>query len=70
MSRSPCVRCGLLLHTGEGRVLVAFSVAELSELAVGAADKNVRERLLCALGLLDQDEERMARATLADAGIG
>jgi hypothetical protein len=59
----------MLLHTGEGRVTVSFQAEELAELAVGAADKRVRERLLCALGLLDEDEEMAARAALAEAGI-
>jgi len=60
--RAPCVRCGMLLHTGEGKVTVSFSVAELAELACATSDDAVRERLLCALGLLDQPLERETRA--------
>jgi hypothetical protein len=29
---TPCLRCGALLHTGEARVIVGFTVAELVEL--------------------------------------
>ena len=62
--RSPCVRCGMILHTGEGRVTVAFTPDELAELACAAPDARVRERLLCALGLLDADRERSVRAEM------
>ena len=51
----------MLLHTGEGRVIVAFTPAELEELALATSDPNVSDRLLCALGLLDPDRERAAR---------
>jgi hypothetical protein len=27
--RAPCVRCGNILHTGEGKVTVSFSLDEL-----------------------------------------
>ena len=47
-ARSPCVRCGSPLHTGEGRIIVAFSVLELEELAFATRDVRVRERLLAA----------------------
>ena len=53
--RSPCVRCGNILHTGEGMVTVSFSVDELEELACQTTDPAVRRRLLCAIGLLDSD---------------
>jgi hypothetical protein len=56
--RAPCVKCGRLLHTGEGRVLVSFTVAELAELAGATADPAVRSRLLCALSLLDDKRAR------------
>lgn len=67
MSRAPCVRCGMLLHTGEGRVLVAFTPDELETLALASPDPNVAERLLCALGLIDAARERKARS---DASSG
>ena len=51
--RAPCVRCGNLLHTGEGKVTVTFSADELEELACAAPSAALRRRLLCALGLLD-----------------
>lgn len=60
--RAPCVRCGLLLHTGEGRVIVAFTADELEEMAWATTDANVADRLLCALGLLDADREKAVRA--------
>jgi hypothetical protein len=62
--RAPCVRCGLLLHTGEGRVTVSFQAAELAELAAATSDRNVRERLLCALGLIDDAAVSSVRADL------
>lgn len=54
--RAPCVRCGAILHTGEGRVIVAFSADELvviiqtEEITIA-----LRRRLLCALQLIDPD---------------
>ncbi len=51
--RAPCVKCGNILHTGEGRVIVAFTVAELKELAESTGDLAVRRRLVCAISLLD-----------------
>jgi len=52
--RAPCVKCGRILHTGEGRILVSFSVDELAELAYATNDSGVASRLVCALSLLDQ----------------
>lgn len=63
--RAPCVKCGRILHTGEGRILVAFSPAELAELAAASPDAGVRARLLCALDLLDEDLADSVRADLA-----
>lgn len=56
--RSPCVRCGNMLHTGEGRVTVSLSVDELEELALATTSVEVRRRLACAVGLLDAERER------------
>lgn len=67
--RAPCVKCGRLLHTGEGRVLVSFQVDELSELAVATSDPAVRERLLCALSLLDEETANRTRALLREVGL-
>lgn len=52
---APCVRCGRLLHTGEGRVLVSFTPLELAELAEATSDRAVKARLVCALDLIDPD---------------
>lgn len=60
--RAPCVKCGALLHTGEGRVIVSFTVDEMDELAAQTTNGAVRDRLLCAIGLLDSERERTARA--------
>lgn len=56
--RTPCVRCGNLLHTGEGRVTVSLSVDELEELALSTTDPAVRRRLACAVGLIDAQREK------------
>ncbi len=53
--RAPCVRCGRMLHDGTGRLLLAFTVAELAELACATGDRGVQARLLCAIGLLDSE---------------
>lgn len=68
--RAPCVRCGNILHTGEGRVTVSFSVDELIELAVATNNGSVRRRLLCAAELLDADAVESALADLHDANGG
>lgn len=62
--RSPCVRCGMLLHTGEGKVIVSFTVEELTELACATNSTQIRERLACAIGLLDPEGERYLRTVL------
>lgn len=63
--RSPCVRCGMPLCVGEGyRVTVNFDPEELAQAAVEVSNPAVRERLLCALGLLDAGKEREVRAEL------
>lgn len=51
--REACVRCGRLLHTGEGRVVIGFTAAEIAALVDATLDLTVRARLLCALTLLD-----------------
>ncbi len=58
MTRSPCVRCGNLLHTGEGKVTVSFSLDELESIATETLDPAIRRRVLCAIGLLDEARER------------
>ena len=54
MDRAPCVKCGRILHTGEGRVLVSFKPLELWHMISEVSDDGVRERLRCALSLLDE----------------
>lgn len=53
--RAPCVKCGRILHTGEGRVLVAFTADELFEMATEVVDPRVKARLICALDLIDPE---------------
>lgn len=58
--KSPCVKCGNLLHTGEGRVIVSFTADELELLArlLWADTKDeyasgaLWRRLACAKSLL------------------
>ncbi len=65
--RAPCVKCGMILHTGEGRVTISFRVNELSELALATSDKNVRDRLLCAIGMLDPVEQQLTYEAIIEA---
>jgi hypothetical protein len=63
-ARSPCVKCGTLLHTGEGRVTISITVPEIDDLLAcleSAIDaevtwtphaKDLRGRLQCARSLL------------------
>lgn len=63
--RAPCVRCGHLLLTDEDmRVTVTFNADELvtlSDLTFAARNDNLRNRLLCALGLIDPAREKLER---------
>lgn len=65
MTRSPCARCGILLHTGEGRVTVSFTADELEELIIDSLKTKLRERLFCALGTIDPERERALRERLS-----
>ena len=53
------MRCGHILHTGEGKVTVSLTVEELEELITNTTNLDVRARLLCAIGLLDPVKERI-----------
>lgn len=53
--RAPCVKCGRILHTGEGRVLISFTAAELFEMATEVIDPKVKSRIVCALDLIDSE---------------
>jgi hypothetical protein len=57
--QSPCVKCGRLLHTGEGRVLIAFTPDELFNMAVEVIDPKVQARIVCALSLIDPERASM-----------
>lgn len=53
-----CAHCGAsarLLHTGEGRVLVALAPREIVELVASTVDADLRARLITALALVDPD---------------
>lgn len=62
--RSPCLRCGTTLHTGEAKVLMGFSADELAQMVHEVSDDRVRQRLLCALGTIDPERERAERALM------
>lgn len=47
-----------------------FSPEELAQLARDTLDTNVRDRALCALGMVDQQLERHTRAILQNAAPG
>jgi hypothetical protein len=53
-----CKRCARVLGTGEGLILIAFTVAELAELAEATLRVETRSRLLRAIALLDEDTAR------------
>jgi hypothetical protein len=71
MNRTPCVRCGMLLHTGEGRVTIALTAQECVDLAWDAFNGDrlnpVIDRLLCAAGLLDEALEKRTHAEMPEA---
>lgn len=68
--RAPCVRCGNSLALDIPRVSMQFSPEELAQLARDTLDVNVRDRALCALGMVDQVLERHTRAILTSAVPG
>jgi hypothetical protein len=63
--RIPCAVCGYVsasrLHTGEARVLIGMTAPELEELVFATSNVLVRERMLSAIGLLDQHHEQTLR---------
>lgn len=56
--QAPCVRCGRLLHTGEGRILVAFTPDELDIIAISVPNAAIAARAICAMGIIDPERER------------
>jgi hypothetical protein len=59
----PCEYCTRILHTGEAKILVAFTVRELKELVQDTCSFAIQERLLKAIGLLDAELEKELRET-------
>jgi hypothetical protein len=53
------------LTTGEAKVVVTFSVAELESIAISVGDLVVRERVLQAIGLLNTELETSLRMEFA-----
>ncbi len=53
--RAPCVKCGRILHTGEGRVLVSLTPDEIEDLIRGEPERDLLARLRCAMSLLDPE---------------
>lgn len=65
-----CVRCGRPVVFDAVRVGVSFMPSELEQLAKQATDAHVRERLLCALGTVDEAAERRTRMDLESVADG
>jgi len=63
----PCARCGRIVHTGEAKIAVPMQVSEAAELAYATNDDKMRERLLCAIGLLDPGLEKQVRDDIAQS---
>jgi uncharacterized protein (UPF0147 family) len=51
-----------LVHDGQGRILVAFTIEELEELALATSSDDIRLRLASAIGLLDDARAENVRA--------
>jgi hypothetical protein len=64
--KSPCLRCGTLLYTPDGRefVTVSLTAEELIELAVTTGDDSVRRRLICAAELIDPNAAAIVEGSL------
>jgi hypothetical protein len=56
-----CEYCTRILHTGEAKILVAFTVKELVKIIEDTQDIRIQERMLKAIGLLDAELERILR---------
>lgn len=56
-----CENCARILHTGEAKIMVAFTVRELTGLVRDTLSTDVQERLLKAIGLLDSKLEKELR---------
>jgi hypothetical protein len=49
-----CKTCGQMIHNGEGKIGVQFTLDELEELVFATSVYPVKRRLLCAIRLLDE----------------
>lgn len=65
-----CVSCGRRVITDDVRVGVSFTPEEAIELIKSTTAERTRDRLLCALGMLDRDLERRTRMELASTEPG
>lgn len=68
--RQICNRCGRIVQNDAPRVGLSFTPDELVGLILSTVSKTLQERMLCALGMLDQDAERRARMELASSAPG
>lgn len=57
----PCEYCTRILHTGEAKILVAFTVKELVKIIEDTQSIEIQERMLKAIGLLDRELEKLLR---------
>lgn len=62
----PCANCGRIIDTGEAKILVPLTIAQLAELAAATPSAETRRRLLCALELLDAEWADAIRQDFAD----
>lgn len=61
-NRAPCVRCGYIIHFGEGMIGVQLSLDQLEELALATSDDTVARKFICAISLLDDERaDRVAQ---------
>jgi hypothetical protein len=58
----PCDYCTRILHTGEAKILVAFTVRELVKIIEDTQSIDIQERMLKAIGLLDSELEKLLRS--------
>jgi len=56
-----CEACARVLHTGEARIMMSFTVKELVSLAEDTLSLALQERFYKAIGLLDSELERILR---------
>ena len=64
-ARQICNRCGRIVQNDAPRVGLSFTPDELVGLIMSTVSKTLQERMLCALGMLDQSAEQRTRMELA-----